>query len=465
MTKHIAVFLILLLSSLTITLGQDTTKLRGLEQNVQSLEQNLQTAKAIRAQQSARAAALEAELKNLGGQESRLSTQVRSLNATLNKLEFESLALSQAIAKNIKASTQLQIQIIKLNQTVSQQKRAVQSLIVSIDRERSSRYVKLLARADNLYDLVVKSKDLDTIGQNDLTVIDSLKKNIADRQEKNLELQNTIAQLNANQRFLETKKDAITRNRTQLNASIGQLRRTAQGRKVVLLATVKARQRSDASISSLLGNVYQQRQALKRERSRILEIRRQAAVAAARKAALERERARAEERRIARLRSARARAAAQAQENIRRQQAAQRANVAERQLPNVPAAAIDLPASVGRLSQPIPGGRITANFGQQGEYMAIEADQAGAAVVAAADGQVIRVSLVQANSGYTIVIAHTDTIWTVYSNMQSPALEPGQVVRRGEFIGYVGGGAINPANELQFSVFANGSLVDPRPYF
>jgi murein DD-endopeptidase MepM/ murein hydrolase activator NlpD len=298
-----------------------------------------------------------------------------------------------------------------------------------------------------------------------LTVIDSLKKNIADRQEKNLELQNTIAQLNANQRFLETKKDAITRNRTQLNASIGQLRRTAQGRKVVLLATVKARQRSDASISSLLGNVFQQRQALKRERSRILEIRRQAAVAAARKAALERERARAEERRIARLRSARARAAAQAQENIRRQQAAQRANVAERQLPNVPAAAIDLPASVGRLSQPIPGGRITANFGQQGEYMAIEADQAGAAVVAAADGQVIRVSLVQANSGYTIVIAHTDTIWTVYSNMQSPALEPGQVVRRGEFIGYVGGGAINPANELQFSVFANGSLVDPRPYF
>ena len=75
------------------------------------------------------------------------------------------------------------------------------------------------------------------------------------------------------------------------------------------------------------------------------------------------------------------------------------------------------------------------------------------------------VSLVQANSGYTIMIAHTENIATVYRNMQDPPIEAGQVVRRGQFIGYVGGGAINPANQLQFSVFANGVLVDPRPYF
>jgi murein DD-endopeptidase MepM/ murein hydrolase activator NlpD len=466
MTKHVTVILILLVSSLlTITLGQDTTKLRGLEQNVQSLEQNLQTAKAIRAQQTARAAALEAELRNLGGQESKLSVQVRKLNATLNKLELERLALIQAIAKNQKASQTLLFEIDKLNKTVSDQKIAVQQLIVSIDRERSSRYVKLLARADNMYDLMVKSKDLNTIGQNDLSVIDSLKKSVAEREKKNLELQTVIAQLNANQRFLETKKDAITRNRTQLNASIAQLRRTAQGRKVVLLETVKARQRTDASIGGILNSVFRQRQALKQERARILEIRRQAAIVAARKAAAERARAREEARRIARLRTQRARAAALAQENIRQKDADRRAALARNNLPSVPTAVIDLPASVGRLSQPIPGGRITANFGQEGEYMAIQADQEGAPVYAAGDGQVVRVSLVQANSGYTIVIAHTDTIWTVYSNMQDPPLEPGQMVKRGQFIGYVGGGAINPANQLQFAVAVNGILVDPRPYF
>jgi murein DD-endopeptidase MepM/ murein hydrolase activator NlpD len=466
MTKHVTVILILLVSSLlTITLGQDTTKLRGLEQNVQSLEQNLQTAKAIRAQQVARAAALEAELRNLGGQESKLSSQVRSLNNTLNKLELERLTLIQAIAKNQNASRALLLEIEKLNKTVSDQKIAVQQLIVSIDRERSSRYVKLLARADNMYDLMVKSKDLNTIGQNDLSVIDLLKKSVAEREKKNLELQTVIAQLNANQRFLETKKDAITRNRTQLNASIGQLRRTAQGRKVVLLETVRARQRTDASIGGILNSVFRQRQALKRERARILEIRRQAAIVAARKAAAERERARAEQRRIARLRTQRARAAALAQENIRQKDADRRAALARNNLPVVPAAVIDLPASVGRLSQPIPGGRITANFGQEGEYMAIQADQEGAAVYAAADGQVAQVQLVQANSGYTIMIAHTESIWTIYRNMQDPPLEPGQVVRRGQLIGYVGGGAINPANQLQFAVAVNGILVDPRPYF
>ncbi len=466
MTKHLTVIFVLLISSfLTITLGQDTTKLRGLEQNVQSLEQNLQTAKAIRAQQAARAAALEAELRNLGGQESKLSNQVRKLNATLNKLELDRLALMQAIDKNQRASKALLAQIAKLNQTVTNQKKAVQELIVSIDRERSSRYVKLLARADNVYDLVVKSKDLNTIGQNDLNVIDALKKSIKQREQKNLELQNVIAQLNANQRFLETKKDAITRNRGQLNASIAQLRRTAQGRKVVLLETVKARQRTDASIGSILNTVFRQRQALKQERARILEIRRQAALVAARKAAAERARARAEERRIARLKSQRARAAAIEQERIRQLRAAQQAANAQNNLPSVPVAAVDLPASVGRLSQPIPGGRITANFGQQGEYTAIEADQDGAAVYAAAEGQVARVQLVQANSGYTIIIAHTDSLWTVYSNMQDPPVELGQVVRRGQFIGYVGGGAINPANQLQFSVAVNGSPVDPRPYF
>ncbi len=312
---------------------------------------------------------------------------------------------------------------------------------------------------------MVKSKDLNTIGQNDLNVIDALKASIAGREQKNLELQNQIAQLNANQRFLENKKDAITRNRAQLNSSIVQLRRTAQGRKVVLLETLRARQRTDASIGGILNNVFRQRQALKRERARILEIRRQAAIVAARKAAIERERVRAEQRRIARLRSQRARAAAVAQERIRQQQAAQQAAQVQTRLPSVPAAVIDLPASLGRLSQPIPGGRITANFGQEGEYMAIQADQAGAAVYAAADGQIAQVSLVQANSGYTIMIAHTESIWTVYRNMQDPPLEPGQVVRRGQFIGYVGGGAINPADQLQFAVAVNGSLVDPRPYF
>ncbi len=466
MTKHLSIVLILLISSfLTVSLGQDTTKLRGLEQNVQSLEQNLQTAKAIRAQQAARAAALEAELRNLGGQESKLSSQVRKLNNTLNKLELDRLALIQAIDKNQKASSALLAQIAKLNQTVTNQKKAVQDLIVSIDRERSSRYVKLLARADNVYDLVVKSKDLNTIGQNDLNVIDELKQSIAQREQKNVDLQNVIAQLNANQRFLESKKDAITRNRGQLNASIAQLRRTAQGRKVVLLETVKARQRTDASIGSILNSVFAQRQALKRERSRILEIRRQAALVAARKAAAERARARAEERRIARLKSQRARQAALEQERIRQLQAAQQVANTQKNLPEVPVAPIDLPASVGRLSQPIPGGRITANFGQQGEYMAIQADQEGAGVYASADGQVARVTLVQANSGYTIIIAHTDSLWTVYQNMQDPPIEPGQTVRRGQFIGYVGGGAINPADQLQFAVAVNGVLVDPRPYF
>jgi murein DD-endopeptidase MepM/ murein hydrolase activator NlpD len=466
MRRHVTIIFILLVSSLlTVTLGQDTTKLRGLEQDVQSLEQNLQTAKAIRAQQAARAAALEAELRNLGGQESKLSVQVRKLNATLNKLELDRLALILAITKNQKASAALLAQIQKLNQTVTDQKKAVQELIVSIDRERSSRYVKLLARADNVYDLVVKSKDLNTIGQNDLNVIDALKKSIFDREKKNLELQKVIAQLNANQRFLETKKDAITRNRTQLNASITQLRRTAQGRKVVLLETVKARQRTDASIGGILNSVFRQRQALKRERARILEVRRQAAIVAARKAAAERERIRQENARIARIRSQRARAAALAQERIRQQRAARQAANAQASVPVVPTAVIDLPASVGRLSQPVPGGRITANFGQEGEYMAIQSDQDGAAVYSAGDGQVVRVSLVQANSGYTIVVAHTDSIWTVYSNMQDPPIEPGQMVRRGQFIGYVGGGAINPANQLQFAVAVNGSLVDPRPYF
>ncbi len=466
MRKHVAIIFILLFSSfLTVTLGQDTTKLRGLEQNVQSLEQNLQTAKAIRAQQAARASALETELRNLGGQESKLSSQVRKLNDTLNKLELDRLALIQAIDKNQKASSSLLAQIAKLNQKVSDQKIAVQQLIVSIDRERSSRYVKLLARADNIYDLAVKSKDLNMIGQNNLDVIDALKKSIAEREQKNLELQNVIAQLNANQRFLESKKDAITRNRGQLNASIAQLRRTAQGRKVVLLETVKARQRSDASIGSILNSVFRQRQALKQERARILEIRRQAALVAARKAAIERERVRQENARIARLKSKQARAAALAQEEIRRQQAAQQASNAQNNLPSVPVVPVDLPASVGRLSQPIPGGRITANFGQQGEFMAIQSDQDGAAVYAAADGQVARVTLVQANSGYTIIIAHTDSIWTVYQNMQDPPIEPGQLVRRGQFIGYVGGGAINPANQLQFAVAVNGVPVDPRPYF
>ena len=427
------------------TLQQIQQQLRQTQLQQQQLQRQLEETRKAREQQAARAQELEGQVRNLSGQEADLNAQVRDLSARLTRLEKET--------RDVRASrdqTQTQVdaaraEIVRLAAIIEQQKRDVQTLMTLVDRERSNRYVKLLARADNIYDLLVKSRDLNSFVGQDLRVIDALNTNVSLLNTKQNELQNEVQRLNAYQRQLEQKQAETRQDRAALNNRISALRRTRTGQQVVLYQVYQVQQQTGSQITGIVSGIAQQRAKARSLEAQGQSIREQIA------------------------REARRRAEAERKRKLAAQNAA---NNASNPPPPTPQASnvtfVRLPASIGAFTFPILGGSITGEF--DGDHMTIRAPAAGAQVRAAQEGQVVDARLVQANSGYTVVIAHTESLYTAYQNLQEPNVRIGQRVGPGTIIGNVGGGFLYPADELYFLVYritTDGAAVpvNPRQFF
>jgi murein DD-endopeptidase MepM/ murein hydrolase activator NlpD len=114
-------------------------------------------------------------------------------------------------------------------------------------------------------------------------------------------------------------------------------------------------------------------------------------------------------------------------------------------------------------------GRITSGFGMRFHpilhyarmHAGIDFGAAwGTPIVAAADGTVVAAGY---GSGYgrQVQIAHGGGIVTLYGHMSSIAATPGEPVRQGQVIGYVGSSGLSTGPHLHFEVKVNGRPVDP----
>ena len=115
------------------------------------------------------------------------------------------------------------------------------------------------------------------------------------------------------------------------------------------------------------------------------------------------------------------------------------------------------------------GGRITSNFGTRIHpilrfarmHSGIDFGAAwGSPIVAAADGQVVAAGW-SGGYGRQVRVAHSDGIVTTYSHMSGFAASPGETVRQGQVIGYVGSSGLSTGPHLHFEVRVNGQPVDP----
>jgi len=88
----------------------------------------------------------------------------------------------------------------------------------------------------------------------------------------------------------------------------------------------------------------------------------------------------------------------------------------------------------------------------------------GTPIYATADGVV---SSKQAPSGYgiNIMIDHGYSYETLYAHMSKKTVRPGQKVKRGELIGYVGNTGFSVGSHLHYEVWKNGTPVNPVHYF
>lgn len=85
----------------------------------------------------------------------------------------------------------------------------------------------------------------------------------------------------------------------------------------------------------------------------------------------------------------------------------------------------------------------------------------GAPVYASADGTVSRAGWV-GGYGQHVRLQHGGGIGTSYSHLSRIEVSPGEGVRRGQLIGYVGATGLATGAHLHYEVYRNGAPVDPR---
>lgn len=88
----------------------------------------------------------------------------------------------------------------------------------------------------------------------------------------------------------------------------------------------------------------------------------------------------------------------------------------------------------------------------------------GTPVYATADGTVTSESP-GGGYGLTIIINHGYTYKTLYAHLSKKAVKPGQKVKRGQVIGYVGSTGMSTGAHLHYEVIKNGQRVNPVYYF
>ena len=90
---------------------------------------------------------------------------------------------------------------------------------------------------------------------------------------------------------------------------------------------------------------------------------------------------------------------------------------------------------------------------------------AGTDVYATGDGVIASVQSSQRGLGRNIIIDHGFGYVSIYAHLSNFNVRPGQKVRRGDVIGYVGNTGTSVANHLHYEIKLNGRNVDPVNYY
>ena len=91
------------------------------------------------------------------------------------------------------------------------------------------------------------------------------------------------------------------------------------------------------------------------------------------------------------------------------------------------------------------------------------ANNIGTPVIATADGQVESAGKV-GRMGNMIVIEHGHGLATRYGHLSRFSIRPGQTVKRGDVIGYIGDTGYTTGPHLHYEVWRNGRAVNPRDF-
>jgi murein DD-endopeptidase MepM/ murein hydrolase activator NlpD len=120
-------------------------------------------------------------------------------------------------------------------------------------------------------------------------------------------------------------------------------------------------------------------------------------------------------------------------------------------------------------TMPVTGARFSSGFGMRFHpilgfsrmHQGVDlAAPYGTPIVAAADG-VVRFAGWHGGHGNFVQIAHDGGMGTGYGHMSRYVVVPGEAVRQGELIGYVGSTGLSTGPHCHFEVYRDGAAIDP----
>ncbi|MCD2434501.1 M23 family metallopeptidase [Acidaminococcus sp. NSJ-142] len=126
----------------------------------------------------------------------------------------------------------------------------------------------------------------------------------------------------------------------------------------------------------------------------------------------------------------------------------------------------------GTYGWPLSGGEISSFYGMRADPFGKGSDYHPGIDIAADYGTPVRASATgvvqeaQWNGGYGrfVSIDHGNGMLTCYGHMSAIAVTPGQHVKRGDVIGYVGSSGYSTGPHLHFEMRQNGNTVNPLNY-
>ena len=121
------------------------------------------------------------------------------------------------------------------------------------------------------------------------------------------------------------------------------------------------------------------------------------------------------------------------------------------------------PCSWIKLTSPF-GYRTHPTTGQWKFHNGVDlANNQGTPIYAARSGKVT-VATYGGTYGYYVTINHGDGYSSLYAHMTHYTVSKGQTVKKGDVIGYMGSTGRSTGPHLHFSIFHNGSSVNPMNY-
>lgn len=122
------------------------------------------------------------------------------------------------------------------------------------------------------------------------------------------------------------------------------------------------------------------------------------------------------------------------------------------------------PASSGSWLQPCSYRRISSSYGYRssGWHNGVDfAAPSGTPIYATRSGTVTKAKSMTTSYGNHVVINHGDGYSSLYAHMTYFVVSAGEYVNRGQLIGYVGSTGNSTGPHLHFTVFYNGSTINP----